>query len=45
MNEEVMDLVAKIQYLIDSFVDCPEGLFTFPDGDTWEKTDEVEREG
>ena len=35
MEEHVKDLVAKIQFLLDDFVDTPEGYFTFPDGDTW----------
>jgi hypothetical protein len=26
----------KIQFLLDNFGLCPEGVFTFPDGDTWD---------
>lgn len=41
-EDGIMDLVAKVQYLLDTFVPMPEGHFTFPDGDTWLKTEKGE---
>jgi len=34
VKEIVEDHASKIRFLIKHF--CPEGYFTFPDGDTWE---------
>lgn len=35
------DLTAKLQYLLSNFIISEEGLFCFPDGDTWDcKKDE-----
>jgi hypothetical protein len=36
--EELMLLQSKLQYLLDLYIECPEGCFTFPDGDTWWQT-------
>ena len=39
LEELVSDYAAKIQYLLDHFshdADWHDGVFTFPDGDTWE---------
>ncbi len=33
--EECADLRAKCQYLLSNFIMSDEGLFCFPDGDTW----------
>lgn len=31
----VEDLASKLKYVLENFVETEEGLFTFPDGDTW----------
>jgi hypothetical protein len=38
-GEEVKDLSAKIHWLLfdSGLVDCPEGVFCFPDGDIWRR--------
>ena len=35
LEEENKDLKAKLQYLLSNFILSDEGLFCFPDGDTW----------
>lgn len=34
-TEVVTDLTGKVQWLLDNYITAPEGVFTFPDGDTW----------
>ena len=35
LGEVVNETISKLKFVLD-FVPCEEGLFTFPDGDTWE---------
>ena len=40
-QEIVKDLEDKIQFLIDQMI-LEEGVYTFPDGDTWTQTSKKE---
>lgn len=33
--DQVEDVASKLRYVLENFVETEEGLFTFPDGDTW----------
>lgn len=34
-QDYIQTLNNRVQYLLDHFVVCPEGTFTFPDGEAW----------
>lgn len=38
LRHEIYDLHNKLQFLLDGYVQCEDGAFTFPDGDTWWQT-------
>lgn len=35
MYREQEELSSKLQFVLDNYVPCEDGVFTFPDGDAW----------